>query len=65
MKQCRHCDIMSLRPDDTPIPDDACTRCHEEVEALVRKSSVKEGIKKYWVMNGLTWKDFKRTIRGE
>ena len=34
MKQCKHCDIMFLRSDDTPIPDDACTRCHEEVEAL-------------------------------
>lgn len=57
MKQCNRCGIMFLRPDDTPIPDDACTRCHEEVEALVRKGSVKEGIKKRkacWVMNGLT-----------
>lgn len=34
MKQCKHCDVMFLRHDDIPIPDDACTRCHEEVEAL-------------------------------
>lgn len=34
MKQCKHCDIMFLRSDDVPVPDDACTRCHEEVEAL-------------------------------
>ena len=33
-KQCKYCDIMFLRPDDAHIPDDACTRCHEEVEAL-------------------------------
>ena len=34
MGKCKHCDIMFLRSDDTPTPDDACTRCHEEVEAL-------------------------------
>ena len=34
MFKCKHCGIMFLRPDDTPIPDDACTRCHEEVGAL-------------------------------
>lgn len=34
MKQCKPCDVMILRPDNTPTPDDACTRCYEEVEAL-------------------------------
>lgn len=37
VKQCKHCDVMFLRPDDTPTPDDACTRCYEEVEALKAK----------------------------
>lgn len=123
MKQCKHCDVMFLRSDDTPISDDACTRCHEEVEAmkvymknkkrpnkpllreklnsflmevftrlqdttiflslcfvlivvfpivvveaLIKKRSVKSDFKKwkaYWVVNNLTWEDFKRTIKGE
>lgn len=40
-KRCKHCDVMFLRPDDTPIPDDACTRCYEEVEALKEKDKKK------------------------
>lgn len=34
MKQCKHCDVMFFRSDDTPIPANACTRCYEEVEAF-------------------------------
>lgn len=34
MKRCKHCDVMFLRTDDIPIPDDACTRCYEEMEAM-------------------------------
>ena len=32
--KCRHCDVEFQRLVEMPIPNDRCSRCHEEIEAL-------------------------------